>query len=132
MAFNSGVVFVLDENTETNYIVDGKPSSTAYTEANVFLDTRNYTSRPYYKQYAIGNMGNDKKNVEIFHDTTNPKACCVENCNNQREEQRMIISAVTGQVFFIGSTELRTCVRIIAGDFAKKLFDENRKKEDGT
>jgi len=48
------------------------------------------------------------------------------------EEQRMIISAVTGQVFFIGSTELRTCVRIIAGDSAKKLFDENRKKEDGT
>lgn len=46
------------------------------------------------------------------------------------EEQRMIISAVTGQVFFIGSTELRTCVRIIAGENAKQLFDENRKKED--
>ncbi len=46
------------------------------------------------------------------------------------EEQRMIISAVTGQMFFIGSTELRTCVRVIAGESVKKLFDENKVKED--
>jgi type IV secretory pathway VirB4 component len=44
------------------------------------------------------------------------------------EEQRMIISAVTGQAFFIGSTELRTCVHIVAGDYSKKLFDENVKE----
>lgn len=44
-----------------------------------------------------------------------------------QEEQRMIISAVTGQAFFIGSTELRSCVKIIAGDYTKELFDENRK-----
>ena len=42
------------------------------------------------------------------------------------EEQRMIISAVTGQVFFVGSTELRNCVRIKAGDYAISLFDENK------
>lgn len=41
------------------------------------------------------------------------------------EEQRMIISAVTGQVFFIGSTELRSCIKIVAGDYAKRLFDED-------
>lgn len=46
------------------------------------------------------------------------------------EEQRIIISAVTGQAFFIGSSELRSCVRIVAGDYAKKLFDENKEKED--
>ena len=46
------------------------------------------------------------------------------------EEQRMIISAVTGQVFFVGSTELRACVRIKAGDYAQELFDEERKKEE--
>ena len=46
------------------------------------------------------------------------------------EEQRMIISAVTGQAFFVGSTELRACIRIKAGDYAQELFDENR-KEDG-
>ena len=42
------------------------------------------------------------------------------------EEQRMIISAVTGQVFFVGSTELRNCVRIKAGDYAISLFNENK------
>lgn len=48
------------------------------------------------------------------------------------EEQRMIISAVTGQAFFIGSTELRTCVRIITGENATALFDDSRnnKKEE--
>ncbi len=45
------------------------------------------------------------------------------------EEQRLIVSAVTGQVFFVGSTETRTCVRIQAGDFARALFDENNKEE---
>ena len=44
------------------------------------------------------------------------------------EEQRMIISAVTGQAFFVGSTELRACVRIVSGDYAKTLFDENIKE----
>lgn len=45
------------------------------------------------------------------------------------EEQRMIISAVTGQAFFIGSTELRSCIRITAEDTVRKLFDENTRKE---
>ena len=33
------------------------------------------------------------------------------------EEQRMIISAVTGQTFFVGSTELRNCIIVKAGDY---------------
>ena len=37
------------------------------------------------------------------------------------EEQRMIISAVTGQTFFVGSTELRSCVLIKAGE--EGLYD---------
>ena len=45
------------------------------------------------------------------------------------DEQRMIISAVTGQAFFVGSTELRACIRIMTGDFTKGLFDEVKKKE---
>ncbi len=40
------------------------------------------------------------------------------------DEQRMIISAVTGQTFFIGSTELRSCVKITAGEYVKSLFEE--------
>ncbi|MCH5164014.1 MAG: hypothetical protein J1F36_03270, partial [Clostridiales bacterium] len=45
------------------------------------------------------------------------------------DEQRMIISAVTGQAFFVGSTELRACIRIMTGDYTKELFDEIQKKE---
>ena len=45
----------------------------------------------------------------------------------------MIISAVTGQVFFIGSTELRTNVKITTGEYIKSLFEdktgENYNKE---
>ncbi len=41
-------------------------------------------------------------------------------------EQCMIISAVTGQAFFVGSTELRACVRIQAGKCAKELFSEEK------
>lgn len=47
-----------------------------------------------------------------------------------QEEQRMIISAVTGQAFFIGSTELRTCIRITAGDYMQELFSEENKNEE--
>jgi len=47
------------------------------------------------------------------------------------EEQRMIISAITGQAFFVGSTELRACVKITAGKYAQGLFDEEREKEEG-
>ena len=45
------------------------------------------------------------------------------------EEQRMIISAGTGQAFFIGSTELRTCVKIITGENATSLFEDSQTKK---
>lgn len=92
MEFNSGVVFIKDNNTITNYFNnDNKPDVGKYLEANIFLDTPGYTSKPYYKMYAIGNMGNDKKNIHIFHDITNPKACCVEVLDNQNAEHWMTI-----------------------------------------
>ena len=46
------------------------------------------------------------------------------------EEQRAIISAATGQVFFVGSTELRACVRIQAGELAKSLFEDVKENYD--
>ena len=46
------------------------------------------------------------------------------------DEQRMIISAVTGQAFFVGSTELRACICIKTGEYTKNLFDEDRKEEE--
>jgi type IV secretory pathway VirB4 component len=44
------------------------------------------------------------------------------------DEQRMIISAITGQAFFIGSSELRNCIKIVAGRYAQSLFDEAQDK----
>ena len=46
------------------------------------------------------------------------------------EEQRMIISAVTGQAFFVGSSELRACIRIKAGQYARELFEKGKKREE--
>lgn len=46
------------------------------------------------------------------------------------EEQRMIISAVTGQAFFVGSTELRACIRIRAGKYARGLFEERKAEKE--
>jgi len=43
---------------------------------NLFSDTTGY------HLYGICDMGNSKKNTEVFHDTTNPLACCVEVSNN--------------------------------------------------
>ena len=43
-----------------------------------------------------------------------------------KDEQKMIMSAVTGQAFFIGSSELRTGVKISAGGYMQKLFDESK------
>ena len=45
------------------------------------------------------------------------------------EEQRMIISAVTGQTFFVGSTELRNCILVKAGDYTRSLFEERKEEE---
>lgn len=92
MEFNSGVIFILDENDEIDYYGDdNKPSRDGYLEANIFLDTKDYTKKPFYKMYAIGNMGNDKKNVHVFHDIENPKACCVEVADNQNAEHWMTV-----------------------------------------
>lgn len=93
MEFNTGVVFVKDNNQTTEYYnSEGKPDKAEYLKANAFLDTSGYTSKPYYKMYAIGNMGNDKKNSEIFHDTDNPKTCCLEVRDNQNKTHWMTTS----------------------------------------
>ena len=92
MEFNSGVIFIKDNNTNTKYTNDENvPDKSAYLLANVFADTEGYASRPYFKQYAIGNMGNDKKNTDVFHDLKNPKVCCVEICSNNNKEEWMSV-----------------------------------------
>lgn len=81
MEFHPGVVFILDRNEN---ITDAE-----YANRNVFADTAGYSSNPYYKLYSIGCMGNSKKNLEVFHDTTNPLECCVEVTDNQKAQQWM-------------------------------------------
>ena len=46
------------------------------------------------------------------------------------EEQCMIISAVTGQAFFVGSSELRACIRIKSGEYARELFEDKTNTEE--
>ena len=46
------------------------------------------------------------------------------------DEQKMIMSAVTGQAFFVGSSELRAGVKISTGEYMRKLFDEVKVRGD--
>lgn len=91
MEFHSGVVFIKDNNKNLDYYDDnGDPKSELYLDCNVFLD-ENYTKAPFFKMYSIGNMGNDKKNINVFHDITNPRAACVEVADNQNAEHWMTL-----------------------------------------
>ena len=97
MGFHSGVIFIRDHNTEDNYLNEnGEPKTSLALEANVFFDDSRYMDeakkgQPYFKMYSIGNMGNDKKNINVFHDITNPRAACVEVADNQNAEHWMTI-----------------------------------------
>ena len=46
------------------------------------------------------------------------------------DEQRMIVSAGTGQAFFVGSTELRSCILVKAGEYTQTLFEEQKEETD--
>lgn len=98
MRFHSGVVFLRDHNTQFKHLDEnGDPKSEIYLESNAFINPENkewekkYAEEPYFKMYSIGNMGNDKKNLNVFHDTTNPRAACVEVLDNQNAEHWMTV-----------------------------------------
>ena len=57
MEFHAGAVFIRDQSGE------------------LYGDTE-------YHLYGICDAGNSKKNTDVFHDTSNPKACCIEVLNN--------------------------------------------------
>ena len=89
MRFHSGVVFLRDHNPQFKYLDEnGDPKSAIYLNSNAFINPTNpdwekkYAAEPYFKMYSIGNMGNDKKNLSVFHDVTNPRAACVEVADN--------------------------------------------------
>ena len=89
MEFKPGIVFLRDRNTTK--AIDSSGSATSYDARNVFEDTSGYIDNPYYKQYAIGCMGNSKDNIEVLHDISNPYECCVEVADNQEPGQWMTI-----------------------------------------
>jgi hypothetical protein len=102
MEFDFGVMFIEDHNENKSYKdANGKPDKALYTSANVFAydtngeEDKTYISNPYYKQYAVANMGNDKKNIKVFHDINNPYACCVEVLDNQNAEHWMTKKVTT-------------------------------------
>lgn len=82
MQFKNGVLFIKDNNQETS-------SSTA-TKNNVFKEIFGYAANPYPRMYSIANMGNAKKNTDVFHGAGNKYECCVEVADNNTDGQRMV------------------------------------------
>lgn len=85
MQFTNGVLFMKDKNQtfDTSSNADKKLN-------NLFGETTGYLSNPYAKFYSLGQMGNSKDNVHVFHDDTNPLECCVEVGDNQTQQQWMV------------------------------------------
>lgn len=79
MEFTPGVLFLIDRNT--------KWSDTDIVKNNVFGETPGYIQNPYAKLYAICNMGNSKKNTEVFH---TKGEICMEVADNQAPQQWMV------------------------------------------
>lgn len=80
MQFQPGIVFIRDWNPTTD--------SDIGTNNNLFKEVSGYTDSPFYNFYSIGQMGNSKDNVHVFH-TQNE--CCIENKDNQLPGQWMTI-----------------------------------------
>lgn len=78
-----GVVFLKDFNQTTT------ETGTAAVKNNVFKEIPGYVANPYYKMYAICNMGNSKKNKEAFTDPSNPYDVIMEVSDNQAIQQQM-------------------------------------------
>ena len=86
MEFKPGVLFLQDNNTED--------SLATATQNNIFKECDGYadlsTDKKYPRMYSICNMGNSKKNTEVFHigDLARyPYECCVEVADNNTPAQ---------------------------------------------
>lgn len=88
MQFTNGVTFIQDNNKK--FIINTGNSKNDNKKNNVFGDTPGYINNPYPKMYSLANMGNSKKNTEVFHDIDNPLECCIEVPDNQLPKQHMI------------------------------------------
>ena len=84
MEFKPGVLFLKDKNKTIN-------DNTNVTNNNVFKEIKGYVDQPYPRLYSICNMGNSKKNVEVFHGAGNDYECCVENTDNNSAGHQMLV-----------------------------------------
>jgi hypothetical protein len=108
MEFTNGVLFIADCNTEKN---DSKKieNNNVFQEVPGYMDNigknpdtgviENLSAYPRF--YCIGQMGNSKDNISVFHDRDNPYECCIENRDNQTAFQRMIDYKTHEDVNFI-------------------------------
>lgn len=83
MQFKPGVLFLIDKNQVVN-------DETSFTNNNVFKEIPGYVEKPYARLYSICNMGNSKKNTEVFHGAGNEFECCVEVADNNTAAQQMV------------------------------------------
>lgn len=90
MQFTNGVMFIKDLNetfsTDANH---DKKLNNVFGEISGYIQKGNMASSAYPKLYSLANMGNSKDNTHVFHDTTNPKECCIEVNDNQTPQQWM-------------------------------------------
>lgn len=99
-----GVVFLLDRNQTTTQ------TGTEAVKNNVFKEIPGYVQNPYYKMYAICNMGNSKKNKNAFSDPSNPYDVIMEVTDNQSIQQQMTgglgddVLHIKDDVFVVEST----------------------------
>ena len=119
MQFINGVLFIEDHNQTID--------SSTETKNNVFKEIPGYVSNPYPRLYSIANMGNSKKNTDVFHGAGNIFECCVEVADNNTNGQRMVtIGGFYPEDKNRGIQEHE--VPIILSD---ELFDENGFIKDG-
>jgi hypothetical protein len=78
MQFTNGVLFLKDLNPKYDTSTNAdKKENNVFGEIDGYI-TSDMNSSAYYKLYSLANMGNSKDNIHVFHDTTNPKECCIE------------------------------------------------------
>lgn len=111
MEFINGVLFIEDHNKTID-------SSNA-TANNVFKEINGYVNKPYPRMYSIANMGNSKKNSDVFHGAGNKYECCIEVADNNTNGQQM--TTIGGYVFGENSS-YEVAINFLNED---DIFDEN-------
>lgn len=88
MQFTNGVIFIKDRNEDYDQKAADPKTNNIFGEVSGYMSTAP-AERPYLF-YSLGQMGNSKDNIQVFHDLDNPLECCIEVKDNQEPQQWMI------------------------------------------